>query len=110
MTVVFVNIGTYSVSPDKREELLTLMKRISDHMKENPDEFRPIKSHRLFVRSLGGTYGEFVDMWEFESWTEYEKYEKIYAADKAWSDLWVEVMRLVEPSSHSWTNVVEVAL
>jgi hypothetical protein len=106
--MVFVNIGTYSVSQDKREEFLALMKRISDHMKGNPDEFKPIKSHKLYTRSIGGVYGEFVDMWEFESWTEYEKYERTYAADRTWAGLWEEFMRLVEPSSHSWTNIVEV--
>ncbi len=108
--MVFVNIGTFSVSPDKRELLLALMKRTSDHMKENPDRFRFVRSHRLYTRSLGGTYGEFVDMWEFESWTGYQEYEKTYASDKAWGELWAEFMRLVEPSTQSWTNVVEVAL
>jgi hypothetical protein len=106
--VVFVNVGTYSVNQDKREEFMALMNRISDHMKNNPDEFRAIKSHRLFMRNLGGVYGEFVDMWEFESWTEYEKYERTYASDKAWAGLWAEFMRLVEPSSHTWANLVEV--
>lgn len=106
--MAFVNIGTYSVSQDKREEFLALMNRISDHMKKHLSEFEPIKSHKLYTRSLGGVYGEFVDMWEFESWTEYEKYEKIYAADRIWAGLWEEFMRLVEPSSQTWTNVVKV--
>ena len=106
--MVFVNIGTYTVSQDRREEFLGLMKRISEHMRKNPEVFRPIKSHRLYTREFGGVYGDFVDMWEFENWTEYENYLKTYGSDKAWAGLWGEVMRLVEPSSHTWANLTEV--
>jgi hypothetical protein len=108
--MVFVNIGTYSVSLDRNEEFFALYKRISEHMKENAQRFKHIKSHRLFKRSFGGTFGEFVDLWEFESWAEYQEYEKTYETDKVWGELWAEFMRLVEPSTHSWTNVVEVTL
>ena len=108
--MAFVNIGTYSVSLDKTGEFLALYKRISEHMNENAQRFKHIKSHRLFKRSLGGTYGEFVNFWEFESWADYQEYEKTYETDKVWGELWAEFMRLVEPSTHSWTNVVEVGL
>jgi hypothetical protein len=60
--MVFVNIGTYSVSLDRNEEFFALYKRISEHMKENAQRFKHIKSHRLFKRSLGGTFGEFVNL------------------------------------------------
>ncbi len=106
--MVFINVGTYSVSQEKREEFLALMKRISDHMRGNPERFEPIKSHRLFTRCFSGQYGEFVDLWEFDDWTRYSEYEKTYATDRTWGDLWADVMRLVEPSSHSWANIVEI--
>lgn len=106
--MAFVNIGTYSVKQERRGEFLALMGRISEHMRNNPEVFKSIKGHKLYSTEFGGPYGEFIDMWEFENWNEYDEYLKTYGTDKVWAGLWGEVMGMVDPSLHKWSNLTEV--
>lgn len=106
----FINMGVFSAKPGKEDELRDLLKSISQYMKGNPDKFTAVKSRRLCSRYIGGVFGEYVDMWEFGSWEEYAQYEKIYAADSTYAGYWKELFSLIEPSTHSWTNLVEVEL
>lgn len=103
----FINIGVYSAKPDKDGELRNVLKKISQYMKENPDKFTALKSRKLYTRHIGGVFGEYVDMWEFGSWEEYAEYSKIYGADSTYAGYWSELVELVEPSTHSWTNLIE---
>jgi len=105
----FINVGVFSAKPGKEDELRDLMKRISQYMKDNPDKFTALKSRKLYSRYMGGVFGQYVDIWEFGSWEEYARYEKIYAADGTYAGFWNELFTLIEPSTHSWTNLVEVA-
>jgi len=106
--LAFINVGMYTVRQEKKEEFLALSKRISDHMKGSKLLSEAIKSRRLFTRCMGGTYGEFIDVWEFRNWTDYDKYLRSYAEDEVWGGFWKEFMLLVEPSTQSWINLDEV--
>ena len=106
--LAFINVGMYTVRQEKKEEFLALSKRISKHMKQSGLLSETIKSRRLFTRCMGGTYGEFIDVWEFRNWTDYDRYLRSYEEDKVWGGFWKEFMLLVEPTTHSWINLDEV--
>lgn len=106
--LAFINVGMYTVRQEKKEEFLALSKRISDHMKQSKLLSEAIKSRRLFTRCMGGTYGEFIDVWEFRNWTDYDKYLRSYAEDEVWAGFWKEFMLLVDPATHTWINLDEV--
>ena len=103
-------MGVFSAKPGKKEELAEVLREISQYLRSHPEEFEAVKSARLFSRVLGGLYGEYVYIWEFESWADYSEYEKNYGSDETYAGLWQKVMELVEPSNHSWTNLPEVGL
>lgn len=106
--LAFVNVGMYVVPQEKREAFLTLSKKISDHLKESTLLSEAIKSRRLFTMCMGGTYGKFIDVWEFRNWTDYDRYLKSYEDDPKWSGFWKEFMLLVDQTSHKWISLDEV--
>ncbi|UCE80823.1 MAG: hypothetical protein JSV94_06715 [Methanobacteriota archaeon] len=108
--MAFVNMGTYRARIGKEDELAALLKEISQYMRSYPEKFEGLKSRKLYSRYIGGVYGEYVDIWEFENWVAYSEYEKAYGADKKYAEFWQKLGTLVEPSTYSWTNLAEVAL
>jgi hypothetical protein len=109
-TLGFINMGVFTAKPGKKEELAGVLKEISQYLRSYPEKFETVKSARLFSRSIGGVYGEYVYIWEFESWADYSEYEKNYGTDETYAGLMQKLIDLVEPSSHSWTNLSEVRL
>lgn len=106
--MAFINVGMYTVREERKQEFFALSKKIDGHMKKSKLLTEAVKSRRLFTRSLGGTFGEFIDVWEFRSWTDYDKYLRSYGEDKTWAGFWKEFMLLVEPATHTWINLDEV--
>ena len=72
MTVFIVE--TYVVKPGKEGELVSLLQRIAEYKKENPEKFKEMKSKKIFSRMFGGISGGFIEMNEFESMADAEKY------------------------------------
>jgi len=106
--LAFINVGIYSVPQEKKEKFLALSKKISNHLKDSPLLSKAIKSRRLFTRCMGGPYGQFIDVWEFRSWTDYDAYLRSYEEDAKWAGFWKEFMLLVDQTSHEWINLDEV--
>lgn len=50
------------------------MKEFLKFKKANPKAFEGVKSFRLFQQEIGGVYGSYVEMWEFKSKEDMEKF------------------------------------
>ena len=68
MTVFYVE--TYIVKPDNIVEFHTYQNKWREWWKKNPEVCKEIKSNKLFRHMLGGNFGGYVEMTEFENLTD----------------------------------------
>ena len=62
-----VSVSTYVIKYEEQAEFQALMKEFLKFKKANPKAFEGVKSFRLFQQEIGGVYGSYVEMWEFKS-------------------------------------------
>jgi hypothetical protein len=104
MTVFIV--GTYFVKPEKRQEFMSFWQRFLKYVKGNPETCKEIRSLKLLTQMYGGTYGGFVEMWEFDSLTEFAKHIEKWFVDKGLMKIEEEWSRLTEPATFNIWNAV----
>jgi hypothetical protein len=96
MTVFLVE--TYVVKPEKHSEFMTYKKKWKKFFAK---WLKELKSHKMLAQLLGGNYGGFVEMWEFESLADCEKFFiKIMQSDYS-TKLYPEFASLIVPATHS---------
>jgi hypothetical protein len=71
----------YTVKPDKIVETTTLTKNLVNQMKKHPDKFREVKSFKTYQQYIG-VIGGFYDVWEVESFADFEKIMERFELDK----------------------------
>jgi hypothetical protein len=92
---------TYVIKPDKLEEFSTLFKKFETYMKKHPDLFKEVKSHKVFSQLLGGNWGGYVEMTEFENLTSFEKWMTRIMQSDYMKTIYPEFMSLEVPGKHS---------
>jgi hypothetical protein len=102
------SVETWIVKPDKLGEHAALMKKMETWMKKHAPEFKEIKSYKVFSHLLGGKWGGYVWMQEYENVAESEKcFNKIMKSDFM-TTLYPEFASLIVPGSYSidmWNSV-----
>jgi hypothetical protein len=108
-----VAVSTYVIRYEKQTEFQVLMKQFLKFKKANPKAFEGVKSFRLFQQEYGGVYGSYVEMWEFKSKEEMEKFNarmmKIMMKDKEMKKIDTEFQKMVDHTtltSSIWNTVV----
>ena len=99
MTVFIVE--TYVVKPGKQGELMTLLQRIRKYKKENPERFNEMKSKKIFSQMFGGISGGYIEMNEFDSMADAEKYMARMQKDEEFMKLYQRAMLLTVPATYS---------
>ena len=104
MTVL--NVVTYFVKPEKRQQFISFWQRWVKYVKDNPETFRELKSLKLFTQMYGGTYGGYVEMWEFDNLEELAKHMAKWASDKGLQAIEKEWSSLSEQATQNlWIAV-----
>jgi hypothetical protein len=67
-------VETYVVKPEKQEEYMVIMKKWAVYIKKNKEKCKELKSWKLFSQMIGGNSAGCVEMAEFESLAEFEKF------------------------------------
>jgi len=107
MSVFLVSTGDEKL--DKSAEVAVFMKKYLAWMKERPDLFKEVKSYKLFRNMVGGNYGGWVEMIEFESLADLEKWYKRYISDKEHlTKIWPEFTSLVVPGTYKSSVMTSV--
>jgi len=104
---VFV-IETYVVKPEKQGEYQSLMRRLLEYKKQNPQLFKEVKSFRLFHQMFGGLAGAYIEMWEFDSIADLEKCWIEESKNEGFMKIHKEFTLFVEPTTFSinvWSAV-----
>jgi len=102
MVVYLVN--TWVVKSEKQEEFMPIWRKFLRYIKENPDKTRELKSTKLFTQTYGGTTGAYVELAEFDSLADCEKFYARLSKDEEWAKIDQEFMLLIDPATLS-TNV-----
>jgi len=102
-------VETYVVKPEKQTDFTVWIKKYFAGIKKHPQLFKEVKSHKMFAQMLGGSWGGYVEMWEFESVADCEKCLNRVLQDKEWmTTLWAEAVAFVVAGTHSmsiWNSV-----
>jgi len=91
-----VVVSTYVIKYEKQKEFQALMKQFLKFKKANPKAFEGVKSFRLFQQEYGGVYGAFVEMWEFKSKQEMEKFNAAMMKHKEMKEIDTEFQKMVD--------------
>jgi len=67
-------VETYVIKPEKQEEYMAIMKKWVAYIKKNKEKCQELKSWRLFSQMIGGNSVGYVEMGEFESLADFEKF------------------------------------
>ena len=97
---IFV-VETYVVKPGKQGELMLLLQKMREYKKKNPEEFKEMKSKRIFSQMFGGVSGGYVELNEFDSVADAEKYIARTDKDEGYMKLLQEALQLVVPATYS---------
>jgi hypothetical protein len=97
---VFV-VETYVVKPGKQGELMSLLRKMRDYKAKNPERFKEMKSKRVFSQMFGGVSGGYVELDEFDSVADAEKYIARTDKDEGFMKLYKEAVQLVVPATYS---------
>jgi hypothetical protein len=106
MTIFWVD--SYVIKPDRLSEFTEVLRRFKAWMKEQPDLFKEVKSYKVFSHMLGGRWGGYVEMFEFESLSEFEKWKNKIAQSEFAKTHLAESASLIVPTSESldiWNSV-----
>jgi len=107
MTVFMVE--TYVVKPEKQGELVSLLQRIAEYKKANPEKFKEMKSKKIFSQLFGGISGRYIEMIEFDNMADAEKYMTREEKDEGFMKLYHEAMLHIVPATYSmnvWKSVM----
>ena len=106
MNIVYVS--TYIVKYEKQTEFQALLKHFLKFKKANPKAFEGLKSFRLFQQEYGGVTGSYVEMWEFKSEEEQEKFIRGLMKHKEMKEIDTEFQKMVDHTtltSSIWNTV-----
>ena len=105
---VFV-VETYVVDPEKQREFMSALKKILEYKKANPERFKEMKSKKIYSQMFGDISGRHIEMNEFNSLAEAEKYLTTTSKDKGFMKLYQKAKLLLVPATYSmtvWTSVI----
>jgi hypothetical protein len=106
-------ISTYVVKPDKQEEYKAMYRRWLEYKKENPEEVKELepKSWRIFTQTFGDAYGKHMEIYEFDSIADYERFVERASKNKEHSEIFENQMLFFVPGtvSNSIWNPVDIS-
>lgn len=107
MSVFIVDI--YVVKTEKQREFMPFIQRFLKFKEENPEKFKEWKSWKIFRQGFGDVSGAYVEMMEFDSMTDAEKWGARMRKDEMMMKFREEFMLLIDPATHSmklWHSVM----
>ena len=67
-------VETYVLRPEMQRGYLAVMKRWTSYITKNKEKCRELKSWKLLSQAIGGNVGAYIEIAEFESLADYDKF------------------------------------
>ena len=103
-----VNVSTYVIKYEKQTEFQALIKKFLKFKKTNPKVFEGVKSFRLLQQEYGGAVGSYLEIWEFKSKEDIEKFNTAIMKNKEMKEIDTEFHKMVHHTtmtSSIWNTV-----
>lgn len=105
------NVETYVIKPEKQEECRSIMKKWAAYIKKNKEKCKELKSWKLLSQMIGGNSGGYVEMSEFESLADFEKFmhRTFHGQEEFTKKIMSEFTACVLPGTYSmniWNSVM----
>ena len=94
---IFV-VETYVVKPEKLAEFTAYKEKWKKFFAK---WLKEVKSYKIFAQFLGGNWGGYVEMWEFENLADCEKFFNRVMQSDYTTKLYPEFASLVVPATYS---------
>ncbi len=98
------SVETWIVKPDKLDEFTAVLKKLETWMKKHSELFKEVKSVKVFSHMLGGYWGGYVYMTEYENLADFEKSMNKSMKSDFMTTLYPEFASLLVAGSYS-TNI-----
>jgi hypothetical protein len=103
-------VDTYAVKPDKLGEFPEFIKKFTAFVKKRPDLIKEIKSFKINSKLIGGTWGGYVEMYEFENVADFEKcFGRIMQDKEFMTEIYAKIPNYIVLGSESieiWNSVI----
>lgn len=104
-------VEAYAIKPEKHVEYMAVMKKWAEYIKKNKQKCKELKSWRLFSQMFGGAAGGYVEIAEFESLADLEKFmhNVFHGQEKLIAEIVSGFTSSVVPSTYSvnvWSSVM----
>jgi len=102
-------VAKYIVKADRIGENIALIPKFKKWMKQRPELFGTMKSYEVYSQQIGGSFGGFLEIFEYEDLGEFQKSFGAVMQDKEYlTKWWTEMVALMVPGSFSievWDRV-----
>ena len=102
-------VETYVIKPEKQADFPAFVKKFFAWKEKRPELFKEVKSYKMFAQMLGGNWGGYVEMWEFESLADVEKcFSRVMQDKEFMTTIYPEFATLEVPGTDSiniWNSV-----
>jgi len=98
-------VETYVIKPEKQAEFMAYKRKWKNFFAK---WLKEVKSYKMFAQMLGGNWGGYVEMWEFENLAELEKFFNRVMQSDYMTKLYPEFASLIVPATYSinvWNSV-----
>lgn len=104
-------VETYVIKPEKQVEYMAVMKKWAAYIKKNKQKCKELKSWRLYCQMFGGTADGYVEIAEFESLADMEKFihKVFHGQEKSIAEIVSGFTSSVVPGKYSvnvWNSVM----
>jgi len=95
-------VETLVIKQEKEEEALEWRKKLDEYIKKHPELYKEVKSQKVFAQLFGGTLGGYVEMLEFESLADVEKFlNKVNQDEEFLTTIVSEALNFIVPGTRS---------
>ena len=94
-------VSYYVVKPEKLEEYRAMYRRWREYKKKNPEEVRELRSSKILTQTFGDIYGKYMEIHEFDSMADYERYVERATKNKEHSQIFENQMLCFVPGTVS---------
>lgn len=100
-------VEKFIVKPGKNKDFLDISRRFLKYRKEHPEKFKEIRSFKRYSIWLGSDQGAYIEIFEFDSLADYEKYSSLWTTDETIKKIVTDFKPLIDPATWSisvWTS------
>ena len=91
---------TFVVDAKDHGTAKSLLTELKQHF-DSEEKYSAVRSMRFFTQIYGGTYGTFMDLEEYDSFTACEETQKVMESDGLVMRIYRDLVSIIDPTTYS---------